>query len=128
MSHYRKVAREGNYEGEAGPDGRGIPRRKCGAKADRINLGLALLSRRAAGVPLIFDDIAAWCGCSEQAIVAIFQKAMRKVRAALRRPGLTTDGADKHGYSDREVLREGLEFFNERGREVARARARKEAA
>jgi hypothetical protein len=61
---------------------------KCREKTERINLGLALLSvARKPGAALTFDDIAAWCGCTEMAIVAIEQKALRKLRFALVQAG-----------------------------------------
>lgn len=50
----------------------------------RINLGLSLLHLCAEpGVPLTRDDIAAWCGCSDGAILWIEQRAIRKLRRAL---------------------------------------------
>lgn len=54
------------------------------ARSSRVDLGLALLSLVAKpGVPLTFDDMAAWCGCSRQAINFIYQRALRKLRNAL---------------------------------------------
>jgi hypothetical protein len=50
-------------------------------KTERVNLGLALLSRHAVpGVPLALDDIAPWCGVTNAAISSIVQKALRKLR------------------------------------------------
>lgn len=53
-------------------------------KAQRINLGLALLSSIALPkVAYSSDEIAAWAGCSEQTIQRIEQAALRKVRCRL---------------------------------------------
>lgn len=113
-AEHRRRARVGNYEADLPGGGRV----KCRSKSERINLGLALLSRRAKGVPLTWDDMAAWCGCSEQALVAIFLKAMRKVRRALG----VTERAEVGGFG---ALREGLAFFNEMGRAPAKGTARR---
>lgn len=46
----------------------------------RIDLGLALLSlvvKR--GVPLTCDDIAAWCGCSANAIRMLEKRALKNL-------------------------------------------------
>lgn len=53
-------------------------------KSRRINLGLALLHRVA--LPRVAygsDEIAAWAGCSQQAIERIEQAALRKLRVRL---------------------------------------------
>ena len=54
------------------------------AKTDDVALGLALLSTVCIpGVPLTDSDIAAWCGCSRQAIQRIERIALRKLRTSL---------------------------------------------
>jgi DNA-directed RNA polymerase sigma subunit (sigma70/sigma32) len=55
------------------------------SKAERIDLGLALMQRHAApGVRYSHAEIAAWCGCHRSAIEQIERKALRKVRHRLR--------------------------------------------
>jgi hypothetical protein len=54
-------------------------------------LGLTLLSMHALpGVRYSFDEIAAWCGCTNSAIQQIEERALRKVRNFLqfRRPDI----------------------------------------
>lgn len=47
----------------------------------RTDIGLELLARYAKpGVPLTRDDIAAWCGCTQEAIRRIEVLALRRVR------------------------------------------------
>jgi hypothetical protein len=54
------------------------------ARSEAVDLGLALLSIAAKpGQPLPYEDIAAWCGCSEQAITQIARRALRKLRFRL---------------------------------------------
>jgi transcriptional regulator len=60
-----------------------------GAKGERIDLGLSLLSLRTPpGVPVSQVEIAAWCGCRKQNISYLERRALRKLRfkarAALR--------------------------------------------
>ncbi|HEV7926750.1 MAG TPA: hypothetical protein VGR14_15430 [Verrucomicrobiae bacterium] len=59
--------------------------RNDGAKSERIDLGLALLSalapRRAALTPI---DIAAWCGCTPAMISSIEARAMRRMKQKVR--------------------------------------------
>jgi hypothetical protein len=56
-----------------------------GAKTERIDLGLALLSSlappRAALTPI---DIAAWCGCTPAMISSIEARALRRMREKVR--------------------------------------------
>ena len=53
-------------------------------KTARIDLGLALLSAVAEpGVSYTYDEIAAWCGCTNSAIYLIEQRALKKIRNAL---------------------------------------------
>lgn len=53
-------------------------------KTARIDLGLALLSRIALpGVTYTHDEIAAWCGCTNGAILMIERKALKKLRNRL---------------------------------------------
>ena len=60
---------------------RAVERRE---KTANIDLGLAILSVLAnPGEPLTLDDIAAWCGCSRQAIENIERRALKKLRNAL---------------------------------------------
>lgn len=74
-------------------------------RTERTNLGLALLQTVAIpGVPLTFDDIAAWCDCSRQNVEMIAAGALRKIRNALM-------------FRDREVweeLRAHLTLFADR--------------
>jgi len=50
-----------------------------------IDLGLSILSAIAVpGVSYTYDEIAAFCGCSWQAIQHIEEKALRKIRIRLR--------------------------------------------
>ena len=54
-------------------------------KSERIDLGLALLSKlRAPGERLTCAEIAGWCDCSPEAIRAIEAKALAKVRRQLK--------------------------------------------
>jgi hypothetical protein len=54
-------------------------------KSQRINLGLALLSVLNSNCnPLTSQDIAAWCGCTTQAISAIERRALRKIWVHLK--------------------------------------------
>lgn len=56
------------------------------AKSDRVNMGLELLAARSKpGQNFSCEEIAAWCDCSWQAIWHIERKAIRKIRARLRR-------------------------------------------
>jgi DNA-directed RNA polymerase sigma subunit (sigma70/sigma32) len=49
----------------------------------RTNLGLELLCMHAKrGVKLTRDDIAAWCGCTQEAIRRIEVQALRRLRKA----------------------------------------------
>lgn len=53
-------------------------------KTARVDLGLALLSRIALpGVSYTHDEIAAFCGCTNGAILTIERKALRKLRTRL---------------------------------------------
>lgn len=54
-------------------------------KTRRVDLGLELLCMRAMrGVPLIQDDIAAWCGCTRSAIFLLEKQALKKLANKLR--------------------------------------------
>jgi len=56
-----------------------------GAKAERIDLGLAVLS--AVATPRATHttaEIAAWCGCSKAMITAIEARALRRLREKVR--------------------------------------------
>ncbi len=56
-----------------------------GAKTERIDLGLALLS--AAAPPcagFTAEDIAAWCGCTPSMITSIEARALRRLREKVR--------------------------------------------
>lgn len=69
-------------------------------KADRIDLGLALLSvLRIPGVPLGLGDIAAWCD-SKARIWQIEKAALRKVRARL-----VAENFAEPGFGDRVFSR-----------------------
>lgn len=59
------------------------------AATQRINLGIAIMHATRDERPLSLREIAAYCGCSWQAIWHIEQKAMRKLRTAAQRRGLT---------------------------------------
>lgn len=54
-------------------------------KSARIELGLALLNDIAIpGIAYTTDEIALWCGCTNSAIYAIEQRALRKLRNRFR--------------------------------------------
>jgi hypothetical protein len=54
------------------------------AKAKTVDLGLDLLSiARIPGVPLLHQDIAAWCGCSASNIWLIQERAIHKLKKRL---------------------------------------------
>lgn len=54
-------------------------------KQGRVKLGLALLRDVAIpGVEYDYSEIAAWCGCTDSAILAIEQRALRKLRHRFR--------------------------------------------
>lgn len=56
-----------------------------GEKSTRINLGLELLQGIAMpGVRYSYDEIAAWAGCTDSAIVLIEQTALKKLRRNFR--------------------------------------------
>ncbi len=57
----------------------------CGsAKTARINLGLELLMIAALpGRALTQEDIAAWCGCTKDAVYQLEREALKKLRARL---------------------------------------------
>lgn len=55
------------------------------AKTRRIDLGLELLARvTRPGHGHSLQDIAAWCGCTRDAILLTEQKALKKLRNRLR--------------------------------------------
>jgi hypothetical protein len=58
-------------------------------KAHSIDLGLAILHALHQGERFSCADIAAWCDCSPRAIYDIEQRALGRVRKALK---ATTDG------------------------------------
>ena len=63
-----------------------------GPKTERTNLGLELLS--IAALPkatFTYSEIAAWCGCSPEAIRIMEWKALRRLREAMRRMGFRGD-------------------------------------
>jgi hypothetical protein len=50
-------------------------------KGLRMDLGLELLAAAAvAGTRYTYDEIAAWCGCSESAIWLMERRALKKLR------------------------------------------------
>jgi DNA-directed RNA polymerase sigma subunit (sigma70/sigma32) len=52
-------------------------------RSTRTMIGLELLAMRAKpGVTLTRDDIAAWCGCTQEAIRRIEVQALRRLRKA----------------------------------------------
>jgi hypothetical protein len=54
------------------------------ARSERVDLGLAILSCHALpGVCYSYQEIALWCGVTDGAIVAIAQRALRKIRKRL---------------------------------------------
>lgn len=56
-----------------------------GAKGERIDLGLTLLSLRTPpGVSVSQVEIAAWCGCRKQNISYLERRALRKIRFRAR--------------------------------------------
>jgi len=56
-----------------------------GAKTDRIDLGLAILSAvTPPRVPLSPKEIAAWCGCTPAMITSIEARAWRRLRQKVR--------------------------------------------
>jgi hypothetical protein len=56
-----------------------------GAKTERIDLGLALLSTAAPPrAALTAQDIAAWCGCTPSMISSIEARALRRLREKVR--------------------------------------------
>src|SRR5690349_9278796 len=65
------------------------------AKRERIELGLALLAARAPkGVGHTSREIAAWCGCSVQAIQQIEKRALAKLKAKLGAVAAQLDNED----------------------------------
>ena len=60
------------------------------ARNANIDLGLAILASTSEP-PHTCRTIAAYCGCSRQAIQQIEQKALRKLRAALYRNRMLTE-------------------------------------
>ena len=65
---------------------------KFGPKTERTNLGLELLS--IAALPkasFTYSEIAAWCGCSPEAIRIMEWKALRRLREAMKRMGFRGD-------------------------------------
>jgi hypothetical protein len=62
-----------------------LPQREGESRAE-IDLGLALLKLASLeGHELTCEDIAAWCNCSPSLIQQIEARALRKVRAAMRK-------------------------------------------
>jgi transposase len=56
-----------------------------GAKAERIDLGLALLAAAAPPRAMFSPaDIAAWCGCTPAMISSIEARALRRMREKVR--------------------------------------------
>jgi transposase len=56
-----------------------------GAKTERIDLGLALLSAAAPPRTMLSPaDIAAWCGCTPAMISSIEARALRRMREKVR--------------------------------------------
>jgi DNA-directed RNA polymerase sigma subunit (sigma70/sigma32) len=56
------------------------------SKSRRIDLGLAVLSvLREPGKLYSLAEIAAWCDCTHEAIRVIEEKAMKKLRRALKK-------------------------------------------
>jgi len=57
----------------------------CGQrKTERVNLGLELLMILAQpGKQLTQEDIAAWCGCTKDAVYMMEREALKKVRTRL---------------------------------------------
>jgi DNA-directed RNA polymerase sigma subunit (sigma70/sigma32) len=63
-------------------------------KQDRIDLGLALLKSSAhPGDTFSYDEIAAYCGCSANAVRDIEQKALAKLRRGLKRAGVESSSS-----------------------------------
>jgi len=59
--------------------------RNAGAKTERIDLGLSLLSALAPpGAAFSPGDIAAWCGCTPAMITSIEARALRRLREKVR--------------------------------------------
>jgi transposase len=59
--------------------------RNDGAKSERIDLGLALLSAAAPPRAMLSPaDIAAWCGCTPAMISSIEARALRRMREKVR--------------------------------------------
>lgn len=55
------------------------------AKTARVDLGLDLLAARfKPGQNFTLEEIAAWCDCSRQAIQAMENSAIKKIRTRLR--------------------------------------------
>lgn len=52
-------------------------------RSEEIDLGLAILSAVSQG-PLPAEDIAAWAGCTKQAVQKIERNALSKTKAAIR--------------------------------------------
>jgi DNA-directed RNA polymerase sigma subunit (sigma70/sigma32) len=63
-------------------------------KKTAIDLGLAVLCAMKPGRPLTRGDIATVCGCSEQRIYEIEQRALRKLRNPSRLKHLVAFGRD----------------------------------
>jgi hypothetical protein len=60
-------------------------------KRERVDLGLAILQCVALpGENFTLQDIAAWAGCTREAIYQIERSARRKIGEALRGAGVTT--------------------------------------
>jgi len=77
MTAYSRAERRSTRE-------RGLPQNK-GAKTARIDLGLALLAVAAKpGSELTHQDIAAWCGCTRDAIYLIEKSVLRKLANRLK--------------------------------------------
>ena len=62
------------------------------SKSARINLGIDLLhALREPGKRCTVEEIAAWCDCSEKAIILIEKKALAKLRRNLRKAGVSRE-------------------------------------
>jgi len=90
------------------------------AKTRRIDLGLRVLQTLSApGACWSCEEIAAWCGCSAQAVSAVEHRALGKLRRELERrgileglqhsfPGIQASNADARGTSKYAVRKGGL--------------------
>lgn len=68
------------------------------SKSERINLGLTLLSVAAKpGASFTIYDIAAWCGCTDQAVKKIQDTALMKLRNAFQ------FGNERHQTMNRDL-------------------------